>query len=151
MLIILLIRVLNGCYCFLQILPKNTDFLKVIDRGILYTNAQSEAIQRTVFLERHVTWNLTSVSRSRGDPAGPSSSIRRWEASSLFLLLKILRVPIAVVHSLVCLNLVLMKSKRVDLYQGGGGSLLIQQAHFPHLWFGNWAPENFHSLVRGII
>ena len=32
-----------------------------------------------------------------------------------------------------------------------GGSLVIQQAQFPHLWCGNWAPENFRSLIRGII
>ena len=35
--------------------------------------------------------------------------------------------------------------------QGGGESLLIRAAHFPHLGCGKWAPENFRALVRGII
>ena len=32
-----------------------------------------------------------------------------------------------------------------------GGISLIRQAQLPHLWFGNWALENFRSLVRGIL
>ena len=63
---------------------------------------------------------------------------------------KALEICIFIFKNIFFLQIVNFFSKPIGKVRGGG-SLLIQQAHFPKRCCGNWAAEIFSSLVRGNI